>query len=358
MSATSAYPDLAAVLGFTPPSSPTLKREGLLAALGTLPPFPTDPALARGAVRVTDGVEVAELSWWTGYGPRTQAFLLRPAGCTAPLPCVLWLHSHDDVKCVGKEKVVDSGIDGDALPEEAKWVRRDHYGGRAAANALALRGYAVLVHDCFLWGSRQFFPGDFPPRLVEVLGSGDRECLGVMAESISVSKYLSLFGATLAGMLNFDDRVAAFVARRLPETDGSLRVIGLSGGGCRAIYMHATDPLLAGSVCVGAMATYLSMLADHVTPHSWMFWPHGLGKHTDWPGVALIGAPTPLCVQYCAKDALFTPEGMQAADGMLRKAYAEVGGVYVGTFYEEPHAFTVPMQEDAFRWLCALDGKE
>lgn len=39
-----------------------------------------------------------------------QAFLLRPCGASVSrLPAVLWLHSHDDVKGFGKEKVADGG---------------------------------------------------------------------------------------------------------------------------------------------------------------------------------------------------------------------------------------------------------
>ena len=46
------------------------------------------------------------------------------------------------------------------------------------------------------------------------------------------------------------------------------------------------------------MATYESMLASHIAPHSWMFFPDNLAAVTDWPGVAVIGAPKPLYVQY------------------------------------------------------------
>jgi hypothetical protein len=76
------------------------------------------------------------------------------------------------------------------------------------------------------------------------LGRDDFEAASIMHESMSLSKYLSLFGTTLAGLLNFDDRVALEVAKNLPEINDSISVIGLSGGGCRAIYMHATSPEL------------------------------------------------------------------------------------------------------------------
>ena len=345
---TEPYSDLAEALGFSPPPQPRLDAVGLLKSLGRLPALPTDVQLVRGATTVHDGVAVTALSWFTGYGPRTEAYLLRPDGVDGPLPGVLWLHSHDDVKSVGKEKVVDGPC---SLPPELAWVRRDHYGGRAPANALAKRGYSVVVHDAFMWGSRRFTA--MPPRLAEVLESVDYERQAVMFESMALSKYLSLFGTTLAGLLNFDDRVAVHAALSLPEVDGSLRCIGLSGGGCRAVYLHATCPELVATVSVGAMATYPSMLRDHVAPHSWMFFPHDLASRTDWPGVAAIGCPTPLLVQYCSRDQLFTPQGMADAHDALSKLYAASGaaGAYCGQSYPVLHSFTIDMQEAAFDWL-------
>ena len=165
---------------------------------------------------------------------------------------------------VGKVVLVEGGK---SMPAEYNWLRRDHYGDRAPANVLAKRGYAVLTFDCFMWGSRNFSMDEMPERLIEILGVKEYERLAVMHESMVLSKYLSLFGTTLAGLLNFDDRVAFKVAKSLPEINGSVSVMGLSGGGCRTIYMHATVDEIAASVSVGAMATYESMIDKHVAGH-------------------------------------------------------------------------------------------
>ncbi len=42
-----------------------------------------------------------------GYGPRTVAWVLRPAGVRDPLPGVLALHDHGGFKFYGKEKIAD-----------------------------------------------------------------------------------------------------------------------------------------------------------------------------------------------------------------------------------------------------------
>jgi len=54
-----------------------------------------------------DGLVGEELSYSVGYGPRTWAWLLKPADAAGPLPGVLALHGHDGFKYYGKEKIAD-----------------------------------------------------------------------------------------------------------------------------------------------------------------------------------------------------------------------------------------------------------
>ena len=114
-----------------------------------------------------DGLVGEEVSWSAGFGPRTSAWVLKPARASGPLPAVLALHGHDSFKYYGKEKVADG-------PDEAapgiQHLREEHYEGRAFANELAWKGFVVLAHDVFLWGSRRFSPQEMPvsvKRIVE-----------------------------------------------------------------------------------------------------------------------------------------------------------------------------------------------
>jgi len=339
------FSDLPSKLGFSPQPN-KLTSEKFISILGKLPKFPTDFQIQRGQVIKHEGVEIRKISWSTGYGPRTEAFLLVPENFKSPLPGVLMFHSHDDIKEYGKEKIVDGAGE---LPIHDQWVRKEHYGNRAPANALARRGFAVLVFDCFMWGSRKIGPEFMPQKLKNVLQGNDFEKLAVMHESMSLAKYLSLFGSTLSGLLNFDDRVAFQVAKTLPEMTNSISVVGLSGGGCRALLLHATEPELNATVSIGAMATFESMLAEHVAVHSWMFFPQDIAAHTDWTGVAISGSPRNLYLQFCGKDQLFTLKGMKDADEIITKNYAL--GKYKSDFYPVPHTFSVEMQESAFDWL-------
>ena len=349
--ATNHLEELGRALAFGARPNQPLSREKLIAALGTVPSLPEDFNLIRGGITEFDGVQITELSWNVGWGERSEALLLTPIGVDHPLPGALYLHSHDDLKEFGKEKVAQRDQAG--LPERAAWVRRDHYGDRAPANELAKRGFAVLVHDCFPWGSRGFSLDELPPRIKEIHGratAAEFENLSVMFESLSLNKYLSLYGATMAGILNHEDRVALEVAKQLPEMTDSISAIGLSGGGCRAIFLHATNPELTAVVSTGAMATYASMLHEHIAPHSWMFFPFNLAASGEWPEVAMI-SDTPLFVQYCGEDQLFTKEGMATAHSALERN-DQGRGNYRGDFYPVQHSFTVPMQEAAFDWLA------
>ena len=107
-----------------------------------------------------DGLAGEEISWSVGYGPRTQAWLVKPAHAVGPLPAVLALHDHGGFKYYGKEKIAE-GLN-TPEPVQMQWYQW-FYGGRPWVNALAREGFAVLVHDTFLWGSRKFPLEEMPP---------------------------------------------------------------------------------------------------------------------------------------------------------------------------------------------------
>jgi dienelactone hydrolase len=312
-----------------------------------------------------DGLEGEDVSWSVGYGPRTRAWVLKPAGVDAPLPGVLALHDHGDFKFYGKEKIADG-------PEPTAVIMtayRAYYGDRAFANALAREGFVVLVPDVFLWGSRRF-PLESMPEMVRraaealapsaspLLGEGEMAVYNVAADLHEhiIEKYCSVLGTTFAGVVSYEDRVAAaYLASRpdvIPERVGC---IGLSGGGSRSALLAATCNHLSAAVICGMMGTYGGLVDRHVSTHTWMLFPAGWARHGDWPDLAACRAPLPLLVQYDLDDELYAVEGMRAADERLRAHYAGVGApdAYAGEFYPGPHKFDLEMQEAAFAWLKA-----
>ncbi len=103
-----------------------------------------------------DGLHIEELSWQLPYGAPTQAYFLKPAGATGPLPGILGLHCHGGNKYFGARKIVQANDEQhpDMVAHQARY-----YGGRSWANEIAKRGYAVLVHDAFAFASRRVLTG-------------------------------------------------------------------------------------------------------------------------------------------------------------------------------------------------------
>ncbi len=310
-----------------------------------------------------DGIEGEQVSWSVGYGPRTQAWLLRPAGVQGPLPGVLALHDHSNFKFFGKEKIADGP--GSPSPSVVE-LRRRQYGGVAFANELARQGFTVLVHDVFLWGSRRFDlgrhelsgGGALQGRPESIEASPD-EIISYNEAAIGhehvVAKYCNLLATSLAGVVAYEDRVALEYLRSRHDVVGDRSgCIGLSGGGCRAALLQATSVDISVSVIVCMMTTYRHLLDAHVAPHTWMFFPPGLAGLADWPDLAGCRAPSPLVVQYTHADELFPLAGMVAAHERIAELYSAAGRpeAYVGQFFDGGHSFDQAMQTAAFEELA------
>jgi dienelactone hydrolase len=326
------------------------------------PEVPRDIQLGRRWEK--DGLAGEEVSWWVGYGPRTQAWLIKPVGSVQPLPAVLALHDHDGFKFYGKEKIAE----GPDLPDPVLMEPLQRlYNGRAWVNALARRGFVVLVSDTFLWGSRKFelrtmqealnlgFPGEDDFRK-DSAGWSEVEVYNFWAAHHEhlVAKYCNLLGTSLAGLVSHEDRIAFNYLKSRPDVlPDQIGCLGLSGGGNRAALLRATAEGLNAAGIVGLMCAYPALLDRHVATHTWMFFPPGWARYGDWPDLAACRAPAPLLVQYDLDDALFPVEGMQQAHRKLRKHYESVGApeAYTGQFYPGLHKFDLEMQEAAFNWL-------
>ncbi len=345
-------------------------QKHVLQSLG-FDPYPAKPRQLRVDHRwERDGIRGEAISWSVGYGPRTQAWLLRPAGIEGPLPGVIALHDHGGFKYLGKEKVAFG-------PEEPTKLQTDWmelvYGGRAFANELARQGFAVLAPDVFSWGSRRF-PFETIPDWDRASGNTmhangpmqskppepmpeeiSRYCWACVYHEHTIQKYCHVLGTSMSGIVAFEDRAAAaYLAARKDVQPGGVGCVGLSGGGLRSVLLQATSPLVRAAVVVGLMTTFDALLDHNVVSHTWMLYPDpSLARGADWPDVAACRAPSPLMVQYDKDDQLFTPDGMRAADRRIRRRYKQAGKArnYVGEFYDGPHKFDRPMQDSAFAWL-------
>jgi len=303
-------------------------------------------------------ITVENISYDMPYGPRTQGFFLYPKERRGKLPAVVALHDHGGFKYYGKEKIT-------AIPDEPEILRefkRGCYSGRSWATELAKRGFAVLVVDAFLFGSRKVpvdsLNEDYQKRF-EGLEPGSRAYIQKYNEFAGEHEHLlakTIFaaGSTWPGVFTYEDRRSVDYLLTRPEVDPNrIGCGGLSGGGLRTIFLAGLDPRIRCGVCVGFMSTFRELLRNNIRNHTWMLYVPHLNRFLDMPDVIALRAPAPLMVQYDEEDPLYTIKGQQQADQKIAEIYSKMGypDNYVGKFYPGPHKFDAEMQEDAFRWF-------
>ncbi|GAA3740576.1 dienelactone hydrolase family protein [Salinactinospora qingdaonensis] len=361
-----AFSDWTALPGAVRPHSAAPPDPHAVHAALDAPPPPDHLDVTSRAPWYRDGVTGQEVSWWPGFGPRTRAWVLRPAGEHRPLPGVLALHCHSGMRAWGRHKIADGP---DTTPPEITALRRTIYEGAALATEIARQGYTVLVHDAFGWGSRSFRTADMPQRVLDYARAeiAHRRKAGetfTPAQEFDVAarhhepvlaKYCGVLGTSLAAMVLREDRIALdYLTSRADVHADRIACVGLSGGGCRAALLHGLDPRVRASVISCMMSTFAGLLDRHIDAHTWMLLTPGLSAVCDWPDVPALRAPAPLLVQYATADRLFSDTGMRDADALLRRRYAQAGApdAYTGAHHRGDHALSAAMRAQALDWLA------
>jgi dienelactone hydrolase len=305
-----------------------------------------------------DGLHVEHLQWQLPYGPPTEAFFLKPRGAEGPLPAVLALHDHGGNKFFGARKI--SQISDDLHPVMKR--HRDYYGGVSWANELAKKGYAVLVHDTFPFGSRRVRLGDLP----RVVRHDQKEVNPESEEEIKaynklasdhehlMAKSLFCAGTTWPGVVLAEDQRALDYLCSRPDVDRTrVGCGGLSGGGLRTVYLAGMDDRIACACCVGMMTTWRDYLLNKCHTHTWMVYLPGVPLDLDYPEILGLRVPKPTLVLNDLEDDLFTEPEVRRADRILGEVYAKAGAGdrYRCSFYPGEHKFDRPMQNEAFSWF-------
>jgi dienelactone hydrolase len=323
-----------------------------------LPSLSGPPSVTVQRTFTYEGLHIEDLSWQLPYGLPTQAYLLKPAGTTGRLPAILGLHCHSGLKFFGREKLTRTGETLHPLIERIH--ARD--GGVAWANEIARRGYVVLVHDAFAFGSRRVRLADVPPVV-----RGERsdpewdDVAGIEAynrwaaehESI-MAKSLFCAGTTWPGVFLAEDRAALDVLCSRVDVDATrIGCGGLSGGGLRTVMLAGADERIACAVCVGMMTTWRDFLLNKSHTHTWMIYAPLLPNELDYPEILGLRVPKPTLVLNDIDDPLFTLPEMERADAMLKAVYDKAGAAdrYRCSFYPGGHKFDLPMQAEAFEWF-------
>lgn len=355
-------------------SAPTLDGDAHTARLARLLGVPAPHPLDAGAARVVrtwedDGVVGTELEWRTGFGPPTRAWRVAPVDASpdAPLPGILALHCHAGVKWVGADRLVRTPW---STPE-AERVRTSSYEGRSVATDLARRGFVVLAHDTFAWGSRRMALDPAPWRTQDTLDlheqawsarghvptEAERYDAAAAQHESTLAKAAGLLGTSFAGTVAHDDLAALGVLASMPDVDASrLGLVGFSGGGGRAAVLAHLDPRVRASVVVCMMTTFAALVPAHLDAHSWLLQTPGLARELDWTDVAAARAAHHQLVVSAEDDALFPRDGMHDADARLTELFAAGPGTHTGVFVPGPHRFDTAMQATAWDFLTSHLG--
>ena len=306
-----------------------------------------------------DGLSIEHLAWQLPYGPPTEALVLKPAGASGRLPGIVGLHDHGGNKYFGLRKITRMSKD----PHPAILRHQEHYyGGVAWANELARRGYVVLVHDTFTFGSRRMRLADLPAyirnNLVEVNPEAEDEIQRYNEFAANhehlIAKSLFCAGMTWPGVFVFDDRRALdYLASRADVDATRIGCCGLSGGGLRTVMLTGADERIRCSCCVGMMTTWRDYLLNKCYTHTWMCYVPGLPRDLDYPEILGLAVPNPVLVLNNRQDQLFTMPEMERADRILTQVYKKAGAPdrYRASFYDGPHKFDREMQNEAFAWF-------
>jgi dienelactone hydrolase len=324
----------------------------------------TPPKVSVDKKYVYDGLEIEEISWQLPYGRRTKAVVLKPQGVTKPLPAILGLHDHGGKKYFGYRKIVK-------LSDEQHPLLKEHqasdYGGKAWANEVAKRGFLVMVHDTFTFGSRRVFYEDCQDLEDSVLDVSKRsdadpekreniEAYNLWAGEHEhvMSKSLFCAGTTWPGVFLSEDQTAVdILSARKDVIPDKIGCGGLSGGGLRTVYLGGMDKRIKCAVCVGFMSTWEDLVLTKSITHTWMTFTPLLPNSIDFPELLGLRVPLPTLVQNNNQDVLYTLSEMKKADQILKEVYDKAGASdkYAGKFYDGPHKFDAEMQVDAFNWF-------
>jgi dienelactone hydrolase len=317
------------------------------------------PAVQIQHQLIYDGLHVEHLTWQLPYGPPTEAYFFKPRDAAGRLPAVLGLHDHGGKKYFGARKIAQLG---DRLHPMMVTHRQEYYGGVSWANALAKRGFAVLVHDAFAFASRRVRYADLPEVIRKDHTEADPESEAEITAYNSfaaehehlMAKSLFCAGTTWPGVFTAEDQRALDVLCARSDVDPErIACAGLSGGGLRTVYLSGLDERIRCACCAGMMTTWRDYLLNKCYTHTWMIYIPGLPHDLDYPEILGLLAPRPTLVLNNTDDDLFTQDEMRRADRILGEVFTKAGARdrYKCTFYPGPHKFDLPMQAEAFAWF-------
>jgi dienelactone hydrolase len=293
-----------------------LRRE-LYEMLGLWPiPEKTDlKPVVTGQIE-RDGIIVEKLHFQSRPGLYVTGNLYRPAKSSEPLPAIVYVCGHGEVK--------RNGI---------AYGNKTHYQHHGAW--FARNGYVCLT--------------------IDTLQLGEIEGLHHGTYRMDMWWWLNR-GYTPAGVEAWNSIRAVDYLISRPEVDPErLAVTGRSGGGAYSWWLAALDERIDCAIPVAGITDLQDhVIHDCVQGHcDCMFFVNQYGW--DYPAVAALVAPRPLLISNTDRDAIFPLEGVNRVHARVRNVYRDLGKApLLGlNITAGEHVDTQELQVHALRWLNA-----
>lgn len=299
-----------------------LLREKLLACLGG--DWPTPPPLASELLSSTqkEGYRLESISYQVEPGCRVPALLLIPdqASSASLAPALAVWHQHNGQWHWGKSE--PAGLVGD---------RCQHVGV-----ALAQAGYVVLCPDALCFEERQ------SPHL-----TGDDY------ERFEFLNYV-VAGKSLAWKNILDMRRAIDYLCSRPEVcDNRIGCFGHSMGSTHCWMVGPWERRLRCIVANCCLPTYRGIRHHHLL-HCFPNFVPGFSQFGDTPDIAALVAPTPMLMNFGAKDKGSPIEEVHTGVKCIEAAYTHLDVHENFQYFIEPntgHTFTDAMQQRTWNWF-------
>ncbi len=283
------------------------RRRALLrrleATLGGFPDrkCPLNPTITRKTDRGDYTVEA--LYFYSRPDWPVSAALYLPKEIKKPLPAVITVHGH-------------------AFTQKASPVYQKvavHY---------VKNGYAVLA--------------------VDFVGGGDR-----LAQK-HASRYMFAAGATVQGIMVWDNMRAVDYLLSRPEIDGDrIGITGSSGGGNQTAYTTIFDERIAASAPVNAVTMFdehMTVGCDYYCPCEVIPGMWGMAEYSDLMATV---APRPLLIVSAIKDRLFPIKGVREVYYRAREVYRAFDAADMIDVAEDygPHSYSSASRAAILQWF-------
>jgi hypothetical protein len=292
------------------------RRQELFALLGDIPPRHGPVSAETLSVEEAPGYTLERLRLdLNGVEPVPAVFVKPKTGFDAPLPAVLYNHSHGGKYFLGKRELLEGNT----------YMASPPY-----AEALTRMGYAALAIDHWLFGER----------------SG--------REELDLAKEMLWKGTSVWGMMVYDSlRAIDYLSSRKDVDMTRSATLGMSMGSTMAWWLAALDTRVRACVDICCLTDFQALLEHHgLKGHGIYYYVPGLLKHFTTAEINRLIVPRPHLALAGLRDRLTPVDGLDRIDEELRTAYRNAGapGAWRLLRYDGGHEETAAMRAeiDAF----------